>query len=69
MLSYVDSKSSSYVCETTGANLKPDENYAREVMQLFSLGVNMLNIDGTYKRDENGDLIATYDNDDIQNFA
>ena len=28
-------------------NIHPDENYAREVMQLFSIGLNQLNVDGT----------------------
>jgi uncharacterized protein (DUF1800 family) len=47
----------------------PDENYAREVMQLFSIGLNELNIDGTFKLDANGQVIPTYDNDDIHEFA
>ena len=50
-------------------NRFPDENYAREVMQLFSIGLNELNNDGTIKRDANGDPIPTYDNDDIEEFA
>ena len=47
----------------------PDENYAREVMQLFSIGLFELNIDGTQKLDGNGSPIATYDNADIREFA
>jgi len=47
----------------------PDENYAREIMQLFTIGLYELNIDGTYKLDENGDLIPTYDITDIQELA
>ncbi len=50
-------------------NRYPDENYAREIMQLFSIGLFELNPDGTRKQDENGDDIPTYDNDDITNFA
>lgn len=49
-------------------NTFPDENYAREVMQLFSIGLFELNGDGTLKLD-NGDPIPTYDNDDIREFA
>ncbi len=30
-------------------NIHPDENYAREIMQLFSIGLYELNIDGTHK--------------------
>ncbi len=40
----------------------PDENYAREIMQLFSIGLNHLNQDGSLKRDVGGDPIPTYDN-------
>ncbi|MCG8525866.1 MAG: DUF1800 domain-containing protein [Opitutales bacterium] len=47
----------------------PDENYAREVMQLFTIGLFELNMDGTRKLDENGEPIPTYDNEDITNFA
>eukprot|EP01052_Picozoa_sp_SAG31_P011017 SAG31_NODE_614_length_13525_cov_4.312230_5_plen_1443_part_00 len=47
----------------------PDENYAREIMQLFSLGLWILNEDGTKKLSENGQLIPTYNNDDIVEFA
>jgi len=49
-------------------NIHPDENYAREVMQLFSIGLYELNIDGTRKIN-NGAFIPTYDNDDIKEFA
>lgn len=43
----------------------PDENYAREVMQLFTIGLCELNIDGTCKIDEDSIAIPTYDNVDI----
>ncbi len=46
----------------------PDENYAREVMQLFSIGLYQLNIDGT-KKSKNGKLLATYNQKDIQEMA
>ena len=51
------------------ANTFPDENYAREVMQLFSIGLYELNPDGSQRRDAEGNTIATYDNEDIQEFA
>jgi uncharacterized protein (DUF1800 family) len=47
----------------------PDENYAREVMQLFTIGLWKLNQDGTRMVDGNGEEIPTYDNDDIFEFA
>ena len=50
-------------------NIFPDENYAREVMQLFSIGLFELNQDGSRRKDSFGNDIPTYDNTDITNFA
>ena len=50
------------------ANTFPDENFAREVMQLFSIGLFELNPDGSWIL-ENGQPIPTYDNDDIREMA
>lgn len=50
-------------------NIFPDENFAREVMQLFSIGLWELNQDGTRCLDTNGLPIPTYDNSDITEFA
>jgi len=50
-------------------NRFPDENYAREVMQLFSIGLFELNQDGTRKVDPDGNPIPTYGNDEIREFA
>ena len=47
----------------------PDENYAREIMQLFSIGLYELNLDGSHKKDANGESIPTYDIKDIQELA
>jgi uncharacterized protein (DUF1800 family) len=47
----------------------PDENYAREVMQLMSLGVFALNNDGTTKKDAAGNNIASYTPGDISELA
>nr|WP_315484724.1 DUF1800 family protein [uncultured Undibacterium sp.] len=49
-------------------NRVPDENYAREVMQLFTLGLYKLNPDGSYAL-ENGKPVETYGNDDITGLA
>jgi len=46
----------------------PDENYAREVMQLFSIGLVQLNVDGTPKL-VNGEPVDTYTMDDIRGLA
>jgi len=47
----------------------PDENYAREIMQLFTIGLVELNIDGSQRLDENGQAIETYTQDDITELA
>ncbi|NEW60754.1 DUF1800 family protein, partial [Sulfurovum sp. bin170] len=51
-----------------GKDTHPDENYAREVMQLFSVGLSMLNIDGTVQL-SNGEDIPTYTQSDIEGLA
>ena len=50
-------------------NRFPDENYAREVMQLFTIGLYELNQDGTHKLDGKGNSIPTYTNSEITEFA
>lgn len=49
--------------------LSPDENYAREIMQLFSIGLLELHPDGTLKLGTGGQPIPTYDNDDIKDLS
>ena len=46
-----------------------DENYAREVMQLFTIGLNQLQPDGTLQLDSNGQPIPTYDQTTITETA
>lgn len=50
-------------------NRFPDENYAREIMQLFSIGLFQLNPDGTYILDGNGLPIPTYSHTEIAGLA
>ena len=47
----------------------PDENFAREVMQLFTIGLVELNADGTVKLDSRREPIETYSNDDVIGLA
>lgn len=47
----------------------PDENFAREIMQLFTIGLWELHPDGTRKVDEEGNDIPTYDNTTIMEMA
>ena len=53
----------------TVRNTFPDENFAREVMQLFSIGLFELNNDGSRKLAADGLPIPTYSNIDIREFA
>ncbi len=50
-------------------NQFPDENYAREVMQLFTIGLWELNQNGTRKLNSSGEPIPTYTNGDITEMA
>jgi len=50
-------------------NGNPNENYAREIMQLFSIGVDTLNQDGTPVLDSQGNRIPSYDQATITNLA
>jgi uncharacterized protein (DUF1800 family) len=54
---------------TPEVNQFPDENYSREIMQLFSIGLWKLNPDGTRQLREDGSPIPTYSNDDITQIA
>ena len=55
------------------ANLRtgslPDENYAREVMQLFTVGLVQLHVDGSAKLGANGQPLETYVQDDVSQMA
>lgn len=64
---YLDMRGSRKEDPRTGR--APDENFAREVMQLFTIGLVELNIDGTPKLGGNGQPIETYTNADVTNLA
>jgi uncharacterized protein (DUF1800 family) len=53
----------------SAAGTQPDENYAREVMQLFTIGLYLLNQDGSYITDSTGRPLETYTNDNISQFG
>lgn len=53
--------------ENTGR--MPDENYAREITQLFTIGLIELNMDGTPRLGSDGEPIETFDNEDIIGLA
>jgi uncharacterized protein (DUF1800 family) len=50
-------------------NIEPNENYARELLQLFSVGEFELNADGSQRLDANGQPIPAYDQDTVENLA
>jgi uncharacterized protein (DUF1800 family) len=52
----------------TALNIRPDENYAREIMQLFSIGLVMLNLDATAVL-QSGQLVPTYGQNQVRGFA
>jgi uncharacterized protein (DUF1800 family) len=47
----------------------PNENYARELMQLFTLGLDLVNSDGSLQLDGSGNPIPTYTQAQVQEFA
>lgn len=55
--------------ENDAVGRTPDENYAREVMQLFSIGLHQLNPDGTPVLGANGQPQASYTSEDVQGLA
>ncbi|WP_293001512.1 DUF1800 family protein, partial [Nevskia sp.] len=49
--------------------IRSDENYAREIMQLFTVGLVRLNLDGTPQLTPQGATIPTYNQADVENLA
>jgi uncharacterized protein (DUF1800 family) len=49
--------------------ISPNENFAREILQLFAVGVNLLNDDGTDKKGPDGRPIEAYTEEEIRGFA
>jgi uncharacterized protein (DUF1800 family) len=64
---YLDMANNAKSDEATGTS--PNENYAREILQLMSIGVNELNADGSLQLDGSGAPIPTYDQAAIDGFA
>ncbi|MFL6539236.1 MAG: DUF1800 family protein, partial [Chthoniobacterales bacterium] len=64
---YLDMRANAKGSLITG--LHPNENYAREIQQLFSLGLNRLWPDGSLVLDSQGNLVPTYNQDVIEGMA
>ncbi len=58
-----------YLDMARSTRTNPNENYPREVLQLFSIGLFMLNQDGTLMLDGQGNPIPTYDQTTVDNFT
>jgi uncharacterized protein (DUF1800 family) len=56
------------VCRN-GLKSQPNENYAREILQLFSIGTFVLRQDGSRVLDGSGNSIPTYDQNTVEQFA
>ena len=66
MLSFLGSRSTQDTFERDDILVFPDENFAREIMQLFTIGLVKLNPDGTIVVEEGTEnAIENYDNEDI----
>jgi uncharacterized protein (DUF1800 family) len=58
-----------YLSMAQSTKNNPNENYAREIMQLFTIGLFMLNQDGTLQLDGQGNPIPTYDQTGVNNLT
>jgi uncharacterized protein (DUF1800 family) len=58
-----------YLDMRVSTRISPNENWAREVLQLFSIGVNELNLDGTPKLDALGAPIPSYSQTTVNEFT
>ncbi|MBK9166143.1 MAG: DUF1800 family protein [Bryobacterales bacterium] len=55
--------------ENPAKNLAPNENYARELLQLFTIGLHQLNADGTTVRDAAGNPVSAYTEETVKEFT
>lgn len=58
-----------YLDMARSTRTSPNENYPREILQLFSIGLFMLNQDGTVKKDQQGVPLPSYDQETVNNFT
>lgn len=65
----LNSEMGEYLDMIQSTRTSPNENWAREVLQLFSIGINELNIDGTPKRDAQGMPIPSYSQTTVNEFT
>jgi uncharacterized protein (DUF1800 family) len=58
-----------YLDMASSTRTRPNENYAREVLQIFSVGTDLLNPDGTPQIDALGEPLPTYDQSVVDGFT
>jgi hypothetical protein len=58
-----------YLDMVRSTRINANENYPREILQLFTIGLDMLNQDGTPILDNQGNRIPTYDQDKVNQFT
>jgi uncharacterized protein (DUF1800 family) len=58
-----------YLDMARSTKTNPNENYPREILQLFSIGLYMLNQDGTVQVDAQGNPIPTYSQENINELS
>ena len=68
-LSFLDGRSTYFQWKVFKNVAYADENFAREVMQLFTVGPCKLNMDGTKVLEEDGSCTLMYTNDDVMEYA
>jgi len=64
---YLDMRANAKGNDSTG--LHPNENYAREIMQLFSVGLNRMWDDGNFVLDSSANLVPTYSQPTVSGMA
>ncbi|MGE0520455.1 MAG: DUF1800 family protein [Candidatus Binatia bacterium] len=70
MLFYLDNSNNDGQARNGGGEkIPPNENYARELLQLFALGVNQLDMDGTHVLDRGGKPVPAYSEADVKEVA
>jgi uncharacterized protein (DUF1800 family) len=69
MLVYLDNAFNFFYYDDAGNPVAPNENYARELMQLFSLGTERLALDGTPVLDPDGRALPSYTESDVREIA
>ena len=69
MLTFYASKSTEYSWKEYGLHQFPDENFARELMQLFTVGLVQLDLGGTELLNKEGRSLSVYNNEDIMEYS